>query len=639
MELHISAGTSFDVLAIVRTVTASIFEVFFLCLVGYILSVRGVIDSKSKATLNKINVSFFTPSLMFSKVAFSLTYEKLAELYVVPISFVIITVVSFVIGWLLSKAFRLKRAETNFCLSFSMFMNSNSLPIALMTSLTRGLHDKGGLNWGADDSRDKQLGRSLSYLVVFSTMGLIVRWSYGVGLLSASVGRERSDSDVDREDTLKASEEEAVGLLGGIKSTNSSPALGDDIVKPAPLQSETSSAANPISASSLSPAIVLNESNETNFFSPSSSSSAHSLSPNSTNPKGKELKISQSGNEERLPANYREQVDYDDYDYPMETSKITSADEHRMGRQIFHSFPNLKAYFSHSIASSRTSMKTTSEVDVQSTVLSIGSNDDLLRCEREQAITSRSQNCRAPPEFKHKVYKLWRKIVVRPMLRISQFMTPPLYASLLSLVVVCLPRFQHWLEDVKPLRSALKSAGDVSVPLTLVVLGAYFNTSSPKETSTEEYGNDLPSTPTILSLKEQSKLRERKRTERLTILASILARQILTPLVLTPLLFLVLKALHNHQNRSDFSSGKFHEDPCFILVMVLLIGAPSAITLAQMTSSNPFPVGSHSYLAQAKQNLRFEKLVSKTLFVSYALITPPTTIALVVIGLLIEANR
>jgi len=53
----------------------------------------------------------------------------------------------------------------------SMFMNSNSLPIALMQSLVVTVP---GLKWGEDDNKNAMLGRALSYLVVYSTLGMIV---------------------------------------------------------------------------------------------------------------------------------------------------------------------------------------------------------------------------------------------------------------------------------------------------------------------------------------------------------------------------------------------------------------------------------------------------------------------------------
>ena len=53
----------------------------------------------------------------------------------------------------------------------SMFMNSNSLPIALLQSLVVTVP---GLTWGDDDNTDAMVGRALTYLVLCSTLGMIV---------------------------------------------------------------------------------------------------------------------------------------------------------------------------------------------------------------------------------------------------------------------------------------------------------------------------------------------------------------------------------------------------------------------------------------------------------------------------------
>jgi hypothetical protein len=55
-----------------------------------------------------------------------------------------------------------------------MFMNSNSLPIALMQSLVATVP---GLKWDEDDNKNAMLGRALSYLVMYSTFGMVVRFA------------------------------------------------------------------------------------------------------------------------------------------------------------------------------------------------------------------------------------------------------------------------------------------------------------------------------------------------------------------------------------------------------------------------------------------------------------------------------
>lgn len=76
-----------------------------------------------------------------------------------------------------------------------MFQNSNSLPIALMQSLI-GEHMP--LSWGPHDTKDSQLGRALSYLVLFSTLGIIVRWSIGVRLLTSAEAQDEDEPIVEQ---------------------------------------------------------------------------------------------------------------------------------------------------------------------------------------------------------------------------------------------------------------------------------------------------------------------------------------------------------------------------------------------------------------------------------------------------------
>lgn len=59
----------------------------------------------------------------------------------------------------------------SFAMAASMFMNSNSLPIALMQSLVVTVP---GLKWDDDDNKESMLGRALTYLVLYSTLGMVV---------------------------------------------------------------------------------------------------------------------------------------------------------------------------------------------------------------------------------------------------------------------------------------------------------------------------------------------------------------------------------------------------------------------------------------------------------------------------------
>ena len=89
--------------------------------------------------------------------------------------------------------------------------------------------------------------------------------------------------------------------------------------------------------------------------------------------------------------------------------------------------------------------------------------------------SSTSLPSNSDPEPESTNVRVWKKIKAT-LLTVSKFMTPPIWAALASLVVACIRPIQHVLEaHLSPVRGALTSAGNCSIPLTLLVLGGYFD--------------------------------------------------------------------------------------------------------------------------------------------------------------------
>ncbi|KAK7685571.1 hypothetical protein QCA50_011438 [Cerrena zonata] len=225
-------------------------------------------------------------------------------------------------------------------------------------------------------------------------------------------------------------------------------------------------------------------------------------------------------------------------------------------------------------------------------------------------------------------------------------MTVPLWAALASLLVACIRPVQHVLEEhMEWFKGALNQAGDVSIPLTLVVLGAYFYTplteeeklersrrALPRHADDEEEarGRSISTTVSQISLvdnvREMFKLAPRRKNseerrrqkeksrpgETKTVVIAILSRMVITPLFLLPLMAIGAKW--------DFQ--EVFADPIFVVSNVLLISSPPALTLAQIT--------------QAASGDAFERLISRTIFWSYCVVTPPSTIICVVVGLILS---
>ncbi|KAG2023908.1 endoplasmic reticulum protein [Coprinopsis cinerea AmutBmut pab1-1] len=523
----------------------SILEVVLICSAGYILASKGILDKKTQKQINKLNVSLFTPALLFSKVALYLTPEKLKQLYVIPIWFIIVTATSMAVGSLLGWIFRLRSSQRSFVMAAAMFMNSNALPIALMQSLVVAVPD---LKWGADDDKNIMLGRALTYLTMYSTLGMVVRYSYGVRLLARADTIAAQNATVDERTPLLVQDVERA--FGTRPSTSNSTVVsegGNEVL-----------VASPKSYGIVhSPEVIPSSDSSVRPIAPRRRTTFYRSFPNSPNDSCEELGC-----------------DYDSVDSP-----------------------------------------DTSDDDGDETQpLSFVANGNQARRRKRHRHSFRHR-------FKRRVRHYWRAI--------NDFMTVPLWAALVSLLVACIQPLQYALtHNLHPINDAINTAGKCSVPLTLVVLGAYFypeptpdsgpndgfSLDGPKEKKTtwqkikalfdwKSYQRD--ETPEELRAnKEQSKPGETK-----TVILAVAARMIITPIVIMPLVVLATK----------YDFHKVFEDPVFVVCNIILLASPPALTLAQIT--------------QAVSGDAFERLISRTIFWSYCICTPPVTIIYVVLGL------
>jgi predicted permease len=72
-------------------------------------------------------------------------------LEVIPVGYLALSGVSAGIAWGLGKCFGLSKIRRNLAVAGATFMNSNTLPIALMQTMSSSL----SLKWKADDTRAK----------------------------------------------------------------------------------------------------------------------------------------------------------------------------------------------------------------------------------------------------------------------------------------------------------------------------------------------------------------------------------------------------------------------------------------------------------------------------------------------------
>jgi predicted permease len=130
----------------------------------------------------------------------------------------------------------------------------------------------------------------------------------------------------------------------------------------------------------------------------------------------------------------------------------------------------------------------------------------------------------------------------------------PLWATLASLLVACVRPLQNLLDNhMQPVKGALAAAGNCSIPLTLVVLGAFFY-NPPKEESggggvglsTSRSADSLADSFKDLVFFKRSRLVRKSSQpatpgETKTVVITLLSRMFITPLLLLPLMALSTK--------------------------------------------------------------------------------------------------
>ncbi|ODQ52494.1 auxin efflux carrier [Saitoella complicata NRRL Y-17804] len=184
----------------------SVLEVVCLSGAGWWLAKSGLIDKDMQKKLAALNMTLFTPCLIFVKLASSVNAEEMKKLWILPVGFAILCGISFFVGHLSGRIFGLRGRESLFVVACTVFQNSNSLPIALVTSLAR---TEERLLWNQlpNDTQDAVASRGILYLLIFAQLGLVIRWSYGAKYLlapapvdgdeetsiGANIGREAND--------------------------------------------------------------------------------------------------------------------------------------------------------------------------------------------------------------------------------------------------------------------------------------------------------------------------------------------------------------------------------------------------------------------------------------------------------------
>lgn len=218
-------------------------------------------------------------------------------------------------------------------------------------------------------------------------------------------------------------------------------------------------------------------------------------------------------------------------------NKSGPARRHSDSAHIFYSFPSTPFFPTLRLPPSNEDATSVFESDSDS------DNDEL-----RMPVWSRP-----PPTFLQRVGRTVRSV----WKGVTNFLTPPLWASLISLFVALCQPLQHVLEvHLHPVQGAITQAGNCSIPITLVVLGAYFYRPPVKPVTSSSGARSRRKASFASSLREIFRLKGRegdrlpasshrtKSGEGKTVFVSILARMFVVPLLFLPLM--AIGALRSH---------------------------------------------------------------------------------------------
>ncbi|XWX02230.1 hypothetical protein V2A60_010264 [Cordyceps javanica] len=498
----------------------AVLEVVCVSLPGYIIARLGQFDADKQKFLANLNVSLFTPCLIFTKLASQLSAEKLSDLAIIPAIFVIQTLVSWTVAVVVAKLFRFNRRASNFVVAMGVFGNSNSLPISLVLSLSQTI---AGLHWDRipGDNDDEVGARGILYLLIFQQLGQLVRWSWGYHVLLAPKERYLEYNDDRAEEGRYRDDDPAAPalLIEGLD--------GDT-------EDDAESSAE------------------------SSADGSDHYNPPGRTPTGGASHASVDGSS-------------DDEDVP------------KKKRSNGHQQPNFATF-------------PDSEQEDEAPAGVLGKAQLRMRKTlgrvRSSLSNTRARIFKSLPRPVQSAFRGITFVVSKVTNFLWDFMNPPLWAMLIAVLVASIPTlqrlfFQEGSFVKNSVTSAIQSSGGVAVPLILVVLGA-------------NLARNTMANPDSIDIEEEeigTKL----------LVASLLSRMLLPTIIMTPILALLAK----------YVNVSILDDPIFVIVCFLLVGAPSALQLAQICQINNV----------------YEKTMGRLLFQSYVIWILPSTLMLVMLAL------
>jgi hypothetical protein len=178
----------------------AVVSIFLVALAGVFLIRAKIMTRDSLKLVGQLVLYVFLPCLLFHKIAASVSWARLQEYWVLPLTCVIYIFSGLVLGWITVKLCRPRREIRKGALAAMAFNNSGYIPISLIVAVTAVFPV-----FSADpQSGSRAVGLIATYLVLYSPL----LWTIGYSLVS---GRKLSEVKIS-----KLFPPPVIGILAGL---------------------------------------------------------------------------------------------------------------------------------------------------------------------------------------------------------------------------------------------------------------------------------------------------------------------------------------------------------------------------------------------------------------------------------------
>lgn len=111
-----------------------------------------------------------------------ISFDKLVAFWPIPVFFVVFTAISWLASQVAIQVLGIRGIHQRFVVACTLFCNTNSLPIAIISSLAFSDASR-VLYWNSNDTQQDIAMRGVAYTMFYAMFCNIIRWSYGYHLL------------------------------------------------------------------------------------------------------------------------------------------------------------------------------------------------------------------------------------------------------------------------------------------------------------------------------------------------------------------------------------------------------------------------------------------------------------------------